>query len=461
MRVSILGCGHVGLVTGACLADIGHEVTCTDNDAAKMGILAQGRLPIYEPGLGSVVDRNLRAQRLSFTSDAGEAVRFGDVIFICVGTPPLPNGEADLAAMDATAKLIVTEARTPKLVIEKSTVPAQTGQRLKQALATYARHSISKFSFRVASNPEFLREGTAVFDFLHPERIVIGVEEEAAEIQLRKIYLPILEQRFSCPLHESTCPETPAPVLLVTDINSSELIKHACNTFLALKISYANLLADICEKTSANVDQVIEAMGLDSRIGPGFLRPGLGFGGFCLPKDIQAFTHVGERAGVDVALLHAIEGINRRRVKCLMQKLHQALWVVKHKSVAVLGLSFKPDTDDIRLAPALELIRQILDAGGDVKAFDPQAMEKAKVELPTITYCESAYQAAQETEALIVATEWEEFQHLDWALIRQTMSRPLILDGRNFLQADAMRALGFEYYGVGRPLEEPTREAIA
>src|SRR5215469_5078900 len=461
MRVSILGCGHVGLVTGACLAEIGHEVMCTDNDAAKMSILERGGLPIYEPGLRSVVDRNLRAQRLSFTSDLGEAVRFGDVIFICVGTPPLRNGEADLAAMDATAKLIVTEARSSKLVIEKSTVPAQTGQRLKQALATYARHSIPQFSFRVASNPEFLREGTAVFDFLHPERIVIGVEDEVAETQLRKIYLPILERGFSCPLHGSICPETPAPVLLVTDISSSELIKHACNTFLALKISYANLIADICEKKGANVDQVIEAMGLDPRIGSGFLQPGLGFGGFCLPKDIQAFTRMAERAGVDVALLHAIEGINRRRVESFLQKLHQALWVVKHKRVAVLGLSFKPDTDDIRLAPALELIRQILDLGGEVRAYDPRAMEKAKVELPTVTYCESAYEAAQKAEALLVATEWGQFRQLDWALIRETMNRPLILDGRNFLQADAMRALGFEYYGVGRPLEEPAREAIA
>jgi UDPglucose 6-dehydrogenase len=460
MRVSILGCGYVGLVTGACLAEIGHEVVCTDNDAAKMGILEQGGLPIYEPGLSAVVDRNLRAQRLSFTADLGETIRFGDVVFICVGTPPLRNGDADLAAMDAAAKLIVTEARTPKLVIEKSTVPTQTGRRLKQALTTYARHSSSEFSFQVASNPEFLREGTAVFDFLHPERIVCGVEDEASEIQLRQIYQPILKQHFSCPLHASGCPPAPAPVLLVTDINSSELIKHACNTFLALKISYANLVADLCEKTGANVDQVIEAMGLDPRIGPSFLRPGLGFGGFCLPKDIQAFTHVGERAGVDVTLLHAIEGINRRRIDTFMQKLYHALWVVKHKCVAVLGLSFKPDTDDIRLAPALELIRQILDAGGQVRAYDPQAMEKAKRELPDVTYCDSAYEAARGADALIIATEWEEFRRLDWALMRKNSNRPLLLDGRNFLQPETMRALGFEYYGIGRPVEEPAREAV-
>ena len=461
MRVSILGCGHVGLVTGACLAEVGHEVMCTDNDAAKLGVLEQGGLPFYEPGLAGIVDRNLRVQRLSFTRNLGEAVRFGDVIFICVGTPPLRNGDADLAALDAAAKLIVTESQTSKLVVEKSTVPAQTGQRLRQALAVYARQSTLRSSFRVASNPEFLREGTAVFDSLHPERIVIGVQDETAELQLRGIYSPILEQSFSCPIHDPACPPTPPPVLLVTDINSSELIKHACNTFLALKISYANLIADICEKTGANVDQVIEAMGLDPRIGPAFLRPGLGFGGFCLPKDIQAFLRLGERAGIDVSLLHAVENINRRRVESLMQKLHQALWVIQHKCIAVLGLSFKPDTDDIRFAPALDLIRQILDAGGEVRAYDPQAIEKAKAELPTVTYCESAYQAAQGAEALIIATEWEQFRQLDWALMRETMGRPLILDGRNFLQANTMRTLGFEYYGVGRPLEEPAREAIA
>jgi UDPglucose 6-dehydrogenase len=460
MRVSILGCGHVGLVTGACLAEIGHEVICTDNDAAKVGILEQGGLPIYEPGLAGIVDRNMRTQRLSFTRNLGEAVRFGEVIFICVGTPPLRNGDADLAAMDAAAKLIVTEAQTSKLVVEKSTVPAQTGQRLKQALTVYARQSTARASFRVASNPEFLREGTAVYDFLHPERIVIGVEDAKSESQLREIYSPILEQRFSCPLHTSVCPPAAAPVLLVTDINSAELIKHACNTFLALKISYANLIADVCEKTGANIDQVIGAMGLDPRIGPSFLRPGLGFGGFCLPKDVQAFIRVAERAGIDVSLLHAIESINRRRVESFMQKLHQALWVIKHKCITVLGLSFKPDTDDIRLAPALELIRQILDAGGEVRAYDPQAMEKAKIALPAVTYCESAYKAAQGAEALIIATEWEQFRQLDWALIREAMNRPLILDGRNFLQAETMRALGFEYYGVGRPVEEPAREAI-
>jgi UDPglucose 6-dehydrogenase len=241
---------------------------------------------------------------------------------------------------------------------------------------------------------------------------------------------------------------------LITDINSAELIKHACNTFLALKISYANLIADICEKMGANVDQVIEAMGLDRRIGPEFLRPGLGFGGFCLPKDIQAFIRVGERAQVDISLLRAIEKINQGRVEHFMQKLCEALWVVKQKRVCILGLAFKPDTDDTRFAPALELIRRVLEAGAEVRAYDPQAMKKAEVDLPTVTYCGSAYEAAQEAEALVIATEWEEFRHLDWKRIKEAMTRPLILDGRNLLSAQALRAIGFEYYGVGLPAEE-------
>jgi UDPglucose 6-dehydrogenase len=242
-------------------------------------------------------------------------------------------------------------------------------------------------------------------------------------------------------------------VLLITDINSAELIKHACNTFLALKISYANLIADICEQMGANVDQVIEAMGLDRRIGPEFLRPGLGFGGFCLPKDTQAFIRVGERAQVDVSLLKAIEKINQGRVDHFMQKLYQALWVIKQKRVCVLGLAFKPDTDDTRFAPALELIRRVLEAGGEVRAYDPQAMKNAEVDLPAVTYCASPYEAAQEAEAIIIATEWEEFRRLDWRRIKDAMTRPLILDGRNLLSAETLRALGFEYYGMGRPVE--------
>jgi UDPglucose 6-dehydrogenase len=450
LRISLLGCGYVGLVTGACLAEIGHEVVCTDNDEAKIRVLQQGDLPIYETGLDQIVERNVKAKRLSFTADLGEAIRFGDAVFICVGTPPLQNGDADLSAIDTAARMIVAESRSPKLVVEKSTVPTQTGQKLKKALSIYARNAGSHHAFSVASNPEFLREGTGAFDFLHPDRIVIGTEDEAAERQLREIYRPIVERSFVCPLHDGACPTKSAPVLLVTSINSAELIKHACNTFLALKISYANLIADICEATHADVEKVVEAMGLDPRIGPSFLRPGLGFGGFCLPKDIQAFIRVGERAGVDVSLLRGVEAVNKGRVEKFLSKAQQTLWVLKRKRIGVLGLAFKPETDDTRFSPSLELIRRLLDEEAEVQAYDPQAMEKAKAELPSVTYCESAYDAANGAEALIIATEWEEFKHLDWERVKRVMSRPLILDGRNLLNADTMSALGFEYHGVGK-----------
>jgi UDPglucose 6-dehydrogenase len=312
-----VGCGYVGLVTGACLAEIGHEVMCTDHDESKIRILNQGSLPIYEPGLDGIVARNVAAERLSFTSDLREAVRFGDVIFICVGTPPLKGGDPDLSAIDSVAHVIAAEAGRSKLVVEKSTVPTQTGQKLKRALAIYSHNSGCSFS--VASNPEFLREGTAVQDFLHPDRIVVGVEDDNTEAQLREIYRPIVERSFVCPMHGEDCVERAAsPTFLVTSINSAELIKHACNSFLAVKISYANLIADICESVGADVEEVMQAMGLDPRIGPSFLRPGLGFGGFCLPKDIQAFIRMGQKAGVDVSLLKEAEAINKKRIDCFL-----------------------------------------------------------------------------------------------------------------------------------------------
>jgi UDPglucose 6-dehydrogenase len=426
-----------------------------------MATLEKGAVPIYEPNLDQIVSRNLQAKRLSFTGNIGDAVRFGDAIFLCVGTPPLQSGDADLSAIDASARLIVAEARGSKLVIEKSTVPTQTGQQLKRALSIYARNSGSGYSFSVASNPEFLREGTAVLDFLHPNRIVIGTEHEAAEAQLREIYRPVLEQNFLCAVHKEQCPHRVAPLMLVTSINSAELIKHACNTFLALKISYANLIADICERMGANVDEVVEAMGLDPRIGSAFLRPGLGFGGFCLPKDIQAFIKVGERANVDVTMLKAVQSINDRRVAQFLEKVRQALWVIRNKRIGVLGTSFKPDTDDIRLSPAIALVSQLLEQGAVVQAYDPQAMDNAKVELPSVSYCGSAYEAANNAEALVIATDWIEFKDLDWTRIKEVMARPLILDGRNLLEARLIEALGFEYHGVGREVHEPMQQSMA
>src|SRR6201997_3881364 len=305
VRLTVIGCGYVGLVTGACLAAAGHEVFCTDIDENRIDQLKAGKVPIYEEHLGEVLQRAARERKIVYTSDAGEAIRAGEVIFICVGTPPKDSGEADLSAVDHVARQVATEARSPKLVIEKSTVPARTGMELSRALAAYSRNSEVKF--RVASNPEFLREGTAVGDFLHPDRIVVGVEDPSSAAELREIYRPILEKSFRCPVHNGACPPGHKAEFLVTTINSAELIKHASNSFLALKISYANVIADLCEKIGANVEEVTRAMGLDPRIGGQFLNAGLGYGGFCFPKDVQAFVHLAASVGVDFDLLKATE----------------------------------------------------------------------------------------------------------------------------------------------------------
>jgi UDPglucose 6-dehydrogenase len=439
----------VGLVTGCCFAEVGHEVVCTDNDVAKLKVLESGRLPIYEPGLDKVIEKARKKKLLSFSPSAADTIKSGDAIFICVGTPPLPDGDADLSAIDNVARQIATESDSPKLVVEKSTVPARTGQELKRALAVYGRKSDVKL--RVASNPEFLREGTAVEDFLHPDRIVVGVEDETAEKQLREIYKPVLERRFDCPVHEPTCPDGPVPSFLVTTINSAELIKHASNSFLALKISYANMVADLAEKLGADIEEVMRALGMDPRIGPSFLRAGLGFGGFCLPKDLQAFMHLAERSGVDFTMLREAERVNVRRIDRFCEKIREALWVVRGKQIGVLGLAFKANTDDTRFAPAITLIQRLLEQGAKIKAYDPEAMDRAKALLPNIEYAKSPYEVAEDSEALVIATEWNEFKELDWDRVQKAMLRPLILDGRNLLSPKEMRARGFEYRSFGRP----------
>lgn len=451
MRISVIGCGYVGLVTGTCLAEAGHEVVCTDNDLERIAKLKAGVVPIYEPHLDAMLAENYRSGRLAFTSDAGEAVRTGEAIFICVGTPPLENGEADLSAIDDVARLIATEACESKLVVEKSTVPAQTGQQLKRVLEVYRRNG--GVEFRVASNPEFLREGTAVEDFLHPDRIVFGVEDETSEKQLREIYRPILERQFRCSVHLSGCPATSPPKLVVTTISSAELIKHASNSFLAMKISFANMIADVCEKVGGDIKEVTRALGLDPRIGPRFLDAGLGFGGFCLPKDVQAFIRLAERSGVDFSMLKEAEKVNKRRIDSFFDKIRHALWVVKDKKVGVLGLAFKANTDDIRFAPSLDVLRRLLAEGAQVRAYDQEAMDRTSAIFPQIHYCREPYEVAQEADALLILTEWEEFRQLDWERIRGLMARPLLIDGRNLLNPAAMSERGFEYYCFGRPVE--------
>ena len=448
MRIWVIGCGYVGLVTGACFAEIGHDVTCTDNDESKIVTLRAGKLPIYEPHLDALVEKNIREGRLHFTSNAGEAVRSSEAVFICVGTPPLDNGDADLSAIDNVARMIATEGGGPKLVVEKSTVPAQTGQELKRALTVYSRKTGSDFT--VASNPEFLREGTAVTDFLHPDRIVIGVDEQAAAKKLREIYAPILDRKFTCPAHNGKCPDSAVPAFVVTTVNSAELIKHASNSFLALKISFANSLADMCDQLGADVQEVTAAVGMDPRIGPQFLQAGLGFGGFCLPKDVQAFVRLAERVGIDFTLLKAAEQVNKQRIDLLLAKARKALWVLKGKKIALLGLAFKPNTDDIRFSPAVDAARRFLAEGAHLRAYDPQAMEKTRKLLPEISFAKDPYEMLKDADAAVLATEWAEFQRLDWKRIHNDMARPLLIDARNFLNPAEMKALGFEYYSFGR-----------
>jgi UDPglucose 6-dehydrogenase len=448
LHLSVIGCGYVGLVTAACLAEVGHDVICTDTDTERIAKLNAGIVPIYERHLDTILASARKAGRISYTSDAGEAIRAGGAIFICVGTQPKENGEADLSAIDNVARQIAEQARSSKLVIEKSTVPARTGFELQRALGAYSRNSDIKF--RVASNPEFLREGTAVADFFHPDRIVVGVEDEASACQLREIYRPILEHRFHCPVHDGPCPAEHQAPFLVTTINSAELIKHASNSFLALKISYANVIADLCEKIGANVDEVTHAMGLDPRIGGQFLKAGLGFGGFCFPKDVQAFIHLSASVGVDFTILKAAEQVNMQRIDRYFEKVRKALWVLKGKQIAVLGLAFKANTDDIRFAPALEVIKRLIDDGANVRASDPQAIERAKHLFPQVQYHEDPYEALRGADAALVCTEWDVFRTLDWIRAGKLMARKLVIDGRNIYSPAVMRELGFEYYSFGR-----------
>ena len=448
MRLSVIGCGYVGLVTGACLAEAGHEVVCTDIDRERIAKLNAGGVPIYEQHLDQILASAHKAGRISYTADAGEAIRSGDAIFICVGTPPKDSGEADLSAIDNVARQIAAEAKTPKLVVEKSTVPARTGLELSRALTAYSK--ISNVKHRVASNPEFLREGTAVDDFFHPDRIVVGVEDPSSAAELREIYRPILERSFRCPVHNGACPPGRKAEFLVTTINSAELIKHASNSFLALKISYANVIADLCEKIGANVEEVTHAMGIDARIGGQFLKAGLGYGGFCFPKDVQAFIHLASKVGVDFDILKAAERVNKQRIDRFFEKIHQALWVVKSKRVAVLGLAFKANTDDIRFAPALEVVKRLLEEGASVHATDPEGMPRTKTLFPQVQYHEDAYQALQDADAALVCTEWDVFRRLDWDRAGKLMARKLVIDGRNLYTPQAMREKGFEYYSFGR-----------
>lgn len=431
MKLTIIGSGYVGLTTGACFAEVGHHVVCVDIDAAKVESLIAGEIPIFEPELEALVRKNVAARRLSFTTSTEEGVAHGEVLFIAVPTPPQEDGSVDLTFMERVAREIAQYLDSYRVIVDKSTVPVKTGERVANTIRKYAKPGVE---FDVVSNPEFLREGSAVSDLMRPDRIVIGGNSDRALALMQKIYEPFM-----------------APVL-VTDINSAELIKHAANSFLALKISYINALAEICEISGADVLKVAEGIGADRRIGRGFLNAGLGYGGSCFPKDIAAFIAISEQLGLPFNLLKEVQDINNRQSTRFLNSIREALWVLKDKTVAVWGLSFKPNTDDVRSSVAISLVEQLVAEGAKVRAFDPKAMEKTR-ELPLgdkIYLAESALDAAQDAEVLIIATEWPEFASVDLAALRKTMASPLIFDGRNLLDPVAVRDFGFQYRGIGR-----------
>ena len=431
MKITIIGSGYVGLVTGAALAELGNKVICADNDAKKIARINKGMIPIYEPGLDALIASNRKKRRLTFTSRIKEAVSVSDIIFIAVGTPSLANGEADLTGIENVARTIAVSMKGYKLIVEKSTVPVETGEWVKRTVATYIKR---KMDFDVASNPEFLREGSAIKDFMHPDRVVIGVESARARDLLVALYKPL-----------------GAP-LLVTDIKSAELIKHASNSFLATKISFANALSRICDKVGADVKEVAHGMGLDKRIGAGFLNAGIGYGGSCFPKDLDAFITIAETIGYDFSLLKAVRKINQEQKSFFLEKIKANLWIIKDKTIGVLGLAFKPDTDDIRQAPSIDLIKALLSEGARIKTYDPCAMKRAKEVLGTknITYCRTPYEAAGGSEALVILTEWDEFKKLDFHKIKKLLKRPLVIDGRNMFEPGDMKKLGVRYVSIGR-----------
>ena len=430
MNISIIGSGYVGLVTGACFSELGNKVICADNDAGKIESLKKGIIPIYEPGLKELISINTKNNRLKFTSSIKEAVNSSEIIFIAVGTPSLGNGEADLTGIENVARNIALNMSGYRLIVEKSTVPVETGMWVKHTIKTYIR---SKNKFDVASNPEFLREGQAINDFMHPDRIVIGVESKKARDLLVSLYKPL------------------KATMVITDIKSAELIKHASNSFLAAKISFINAVSRICDKVGADIGEVARGIGLDSRIGTSFLNAGIGYGGSCFPKDLDAFITISEKLGYNFKLLEAVRQVNQQQKDFFLAKIKDSLWVIKDKTIGILGLSFKPDTDDLRNAPALDIINALYSEGVLLRAYDPQAMNKAKeIFGNNIKLCKDSYETAKGCDCLIVLTEWDEFKGLDFSKIKRLMKRPLVIDGRNIYDPLIMKKSGFTYASIGR-----------
>jgi len=436
MDISIIGSGYVGLVTGACFADVGHNVICVDNDEAKIKTLQAGRIPIYEPGLEEIVHRNVSAHRLHFSSSIREGVDKSQIVFIAVPTPPQPNGDVDLSFIEKVSREIADVLTDYRVIVDKSTVPVKTGERVAETIKRYNRHGAK---FDVVSNPEFLREGCAIHDLMNPDRIVIGAQSQHAIDLMKKVYEPFM-----------------APVL-VTGINSAELIKHAANSFLALKISYINAISAICDASGADVEKVADGIGMDRRIGRQFLNAGVGYGGSCFPKDIAAFIHISEQLGVPFTLLKEVQRINAGQKERFLKLIRDTLWVLREKKIAVWGLTFKPDTDDVRSSVAIELVDAMLREGAHVTVYDPKGMEKAR-EVKTIAgskFASSALEATDGAEALIIATEWSEFANVDLAVVKRKMTTPIVFDGRNLFDPETMGELGFRYHSIGRASVKP------
>ena len=435
MKICIIGSGYVGLVTGACFADLGNNVICVDKEAVKIRKLKAGIIPIYEPGLQEMVRRNIKELRLTFSSKINEAVRKSEVIFICVGTPSKDNGDADLSFVENVSRQIALSMPSYRLIVEKSTVPVHTGEWVERTINIFNKRNMK---FDVASNPEFLREGSAIKDFMNPDRIVLGVKSKKASDILTELYKPLN-----------------APIV-VTDIKSAEIIKHASNSFLATKISFINAVSDICDKSGADIVEVARGMGLDKRIGKDFLDAGCGFGGSCFPKDLSAFIRISEKLGYDFALLKEAQKINEYQKKLLVKKIEEMLWNLPKKTIGILGLAFKPNTDDIRYAPALDIIAMLSREGARIKVYDPEAMPNARLALSRlgaakgVEFCKDAYQVSKNSDCLAVLTEWNEFKELDFRKIKKSMRQAAIVDGRNIYDPVELKKIGFRYTGMGR-----------
>ena len=454
VNIAVVGCGYVGLVAAVCFAEIGHRVICVDNDAAKIAALQSGQIPIHEEHLEDLLRRQ-KKDALTFSTSLSDAVRASEAIFIAVGTPPMENGDADLSYVEAVAVEIARSIDGYRVIVEKSTVPVYTSDWISRVLH---RHGVARDQADVVSNPEFLREGTAVVDFLHPDRIVVGTGSERAFRVLSRIYRPLTDGSYyrKADCLTGACNEMQPATLVRTSAKSAELIKHASNAFLAMKISFINSVANVCEAVDADVEEVARGMGLDRRIGPRFLNAGLGYGGSCFPKDLKAFYAISQKVGATFDLLKEVERVNERQQKLFLKKVRSTLWNLRRKKLAVLGLAFKGGTDDIRESPAISIVRSFLMEGCHVVAYDPAATENARTlfSKENISFASDPYEAMDDADALVILTDWPEFARLDLERARAALANPILFDGRNLYDCDEMVKAGFTYVCIGRPATE-------